>query len=88
MDQPDPHLLARVTPEWPPAAAQVRETRVLWSASEGQVTNAGVYLIALTYPVFESVIWWGPLQKPSTMVCVPTISRLRPWPGSSRRWCW
>ena len=25
------------------------------------LVNAGVYLLALTYPVFESVIWWGPL---------------------------
>ena len=47
MDQPDPHLLARVTPESPPVVAQVRETRVLWSASEGQVSNAGIYLLAV-----------------------------------------
>ena len=60
MDQPDPHLLARVTPEWPPAAAQVRETRVLWSASEGQVSNAGVYLIAvLTFWLVLPVLYAG-----------------------------
>lgn len=60
MDQPDPHHLARVTPGSPPAAAQVRETRVHWSAREGQVSNAGVYLIAvLTFWLLLPVLYAG-----------------------------
>lgn len=60
MDQPDPHLLARVAPEPMHVGAQVRETHVLWSASEGQVGNAGVYLIAiLTFWLVLPVLYAG-----------------------------
>lgn len=60
MDQPDPQLLARATSEPLASGAQVRETRMLWSASEGQVSNAGVYLLAiLTFWLLLPILYAG-----------------------------
>lgn len=47
MDHLDPTLAARASVDALPDSLRVRETQVLWSATEGQVSNAGVYLFAL-----------------------------------------
>jgi uncharacterized membrane protein YdbT with pleckstrin-like domain len=61
MDQADPTHLARAavdTPVGNPTA--VRETQVLWSASEGQISNAGVYLVAiLTFWLVLPILYAG-----------------------------
>lgn len=58
MDQHDSPLLYRAAQEPAPPASRVRETEVLWSASEGQVSNAGTFLVAfLTFWLVVPIIY-------------------------------
>ena len=60
MDHPDSTLFVRTAADASPAAPRVRETQVLWSANEGQVSNAGVYLVAaLTFWLLLPVLYAG-----------------------------
>lgn len=60
MDHPDPTLYARAAFDAPMVKPAVRETAVLWSASEGQVSNAGVYLITvLTFWLVLPLLYAG-----------------------------
>ncbi len=60
MDQPDSALYARAALDAQPVNPRVQEKEVLWSASEGQVSNATVYLVAvLTFWLILPVFYAG-----------------------------
>ena len=60
MDHPDSTLLVRAAADASPENPRVRETQVLWSANEGQVSNSGVYLVAvLAFWLIVPVLYAG-----------------------------